>query len=112
MGSEVIEVVDYFNATPGQDTDILTTAYRSKQEVSAFRISFSPVAASKLYVMVDVPGGSSPIKIELNGGAQVAAGTMYEESFGIRRTRTYNFQVETAGKVNYLTVEEVTRGVL
>lgn len=106
-----------FNTTaPGANTDILSTAI-SVVEGSALRVTVALTTGSVFNVTCT--DGTTTHTWGLNSSAALTAGDVFtftiganptESNSGSTNTLSYNFQVETDGVIEYLSVQEAQLG--
>lgn len=101
-----------FDTAVATATDFLGTDLTPTDARSVFRITVSMDTATKLSVEID--NGTTQVSDILNGGADIAAGTLSTFTFGVDSAFTYNFRHDDAGAVNldYFLVDEVQGGVV
>lgn len=101
---------DNFNVpSPGNDTDILTTALTPTYG-AAFRITVCLATASVFNVTMTRSG--TTFTCGLNSSVALNSGDLYTFVFGVSTSSTYNFRVETTGIIRILQVDEVSSGVI
>ena len=101
-----------FDTAVATATAFLGTDLPPPDARSVFRITVSMDTATKLSVEID--NGTTQVSDILNGGADIAAGTLSTFTFGVDSACTYNFRHDDAGAVNldYFLVDEVQGGVV
>jgi hypothetical protein len=101
-----------FNTAVATATDFLGTDLSPTDARSVFRVTVAMDTATKLSVEID--NGTTQVSDDLNGGADIDAGTLSTFTFGVDGAFTYNFRHDDAGAVNldYFLVDEVQGGVI
>ena len=101
-----------FNTSVAAATDFFGTDLTPTDSRSVFRVTVAMDTATKLSVEID--NGTTQVSDTLNGGADLAAGTLSTFTFGVDSGFTYNFRHDDAGAVNldYFLVDEVKGGVI
>ena len=101
-----IKAGQYDVAPPGANTDILASRISPTVDGSVFRIAVAVTTASVVNVSA-YHATATQHTWGLNGSAALNAGDLYSFSFPTDLDLTYNFQVETDGTIEFLSVQEV-----
>ena len=95
------------STTPGANTDFFTTDLTIPAMAHRITMTIAVSLASRLYGFCT---NGSDVAIDLNGGSQLGAAQMYYITWGVRPDQTWNFQIDTAGVVRYLTIDALDTG--